>query len=295
MLENILMVTLLCSACEQQEQAYQRWLDYTTVASGTVDGKLAGSWGDPSLEGQAFFIMQPASEETAYLRFISSPRPVDYRPMSRLGWDAAELLVEDPDALADKLADGEDVRALQGPAYLTEQRNIRAFQAAGPDNELLYFTRIIDTTLTSLDFGQAATPVDRVFIAVLGTSNLETSRRFYRQALETSSSPPVPYRVGLLSEAHGLPLETRHALSLMPLAGRSLIEMDQFPETATPLPMKGLPAGGIAMLTFTATTLPDTLKPFAPALGVTTFPYAGRQTATFEGPDGERLELVLQP
>lgn len=295
MLENILMVTLLCQACQEQEAAYRQWLDYQTVAEGTVDSDLANSWGDPELAGRDFFVMQPASGETVYLRFIDSPRPLDYRPMSRLGWNAAELLVEDPDALATELAAGTEFRVLQEPAYLTEKRNIRAFQAAGPGNEVLYFTHIIDTTLTSLDFGKAATPVDRVFIAVLGTGDLETSRTFYQEALGMQPSPPVPYRVGLLSEAHGLPPETHHALSLMPLHGSSLIEMDQFPGTAAPLEAGGLPAGGIAMLTFTANAMPQSLEPLAATLGTTTFPYAGRQTATFEGPDGERIELVLQP
>ena len=83
--------------------------------------------------------------------------------MTTFGWNATELLVKDPDALAEQLVTGSAFRMIGPPKDLWAAPDApRAMQVKGPGNEVLYLTRNLD-----FDFSGY---VDRVFIMVVGGS-----------------------------------------------------------------------------------------------------------------------------
>ena len=75
--------------------------------------------------------------------------------------------------------------------------------------------------------------VDRVFIMVVGARDHSALSDFYQTTLGMPVTAPVPYRIGVLSKAYNLPVETLHELSIARLSGRFLIEMDRYPGAAS--------------------------------------------------------------
>src|SRR5690606_6641632 len=117
------------------------------------------------MAGRRFVLMQPKSKEEVYLRFVQVDALDGYVPMKTYGWSAIEILVQDPDGLAAKFAHPKSPFKVVGPPRpLGPNSPIRAMQAIGPGNEVLYLTRVPP------DFrgGPAKTPIDRPFIMVVG-------------------------------------------------------------------------------------------------------------------------------
>ena len=85
--------------------------------------------------------MQPESGAGVFLRFVQAAPVAGYGPMKTFGWNATEILVQDPDALAEQLADS-PFKIVGSPMNLSSNENIRAMQVVGPANEVLYLTRI---------------------------------------------------------------------------------------------------------------------------------------------------------
>ena len=85
-------------------QAYERWLGYQVVARGTIPPELATAWNSPATSGRRYVLMQPASGWRTYLRLVESPPTPGYAAMRTHGWNANEILVQDPDALAAQFA-----------------------------------------------------------------------------------------------------------------------------------------------------------------------------------------------
>ena len=129
MLKTILIVTIMASDLLQVEQAYRDELDYRVVRRGSVSGALAASWNAATLAGRDYVILQPSSNEQVYLRFIEDTSGAAVEPMKTEGWNAVEILVQDPDALAPALDRSEHFNVVGRPRYLTEKQNIKAMQA----------------------------------------------------------------------------------------------------------------------------------------------------------------------
>jgi len=293
MLKAIIVVTILSHDVDHSESTYADFLAYKSVEKGVISTLLAESWGAKEVAGADYVVMQPSSGKPVFLRFVEQANAADYQPMRQLGWNATEILVEDPDALAEKLRDT-DFSIVGEPKFLTDKQNVRAFQALGPSSELLYFTRIIDPAKSSFDLGMATSYVDNVFIMVSGSRDLARTTDFYQTKLNTQVAGPFPYRVGVLSRAYGLPNDTLHNLSLAQLPSQFLIELDQYPAQAKSInkPEGGLPAG-VALVTFEFDQLAQAdLKFITPPSIKGVAPYRGRLTATIKGPDGELIELV---
>lgn len=293
MLKFILIVTLMVADLQQTQQAYRDQLQYQTVEQGRLNPRLAAAWGAPALAGRDYLLMAPASGKGVTLRFIHEPDSGNYRPMKTEGWNALEILVQDPDALAQRLR-GSAFEIIGEPAYLTEQRNIRAFQALGPHRELIYFTRVIDPSKSPFNLGTASTFVDGVFIMVVGGRNLGAMQAFYRERLQHTVSEPLPYRISVLSRAYDKPLDTLHSLALVTMPQPFLIELDQYPAAAEVRrhPPDTLPPG-IAMVSFAV----DSLAPLQSALlavplSVDDIPYGGARVGVIRGAAGELIEVV---
>lgn len=293
MLKSIVVVTILVLNLHTSEQAYVKHLDYKVVERGQLSDKLARSWGAPKAASKPFTLLQAKSNKPIYLRFIQSENAKNYLPMKQEGWNATEILVQNPDELARRLANS-PFTVVGQPKFLTDKKNVRAFQALGPDNELLYFTRIIDPAKSSFDLGQASTFVDSVFIMVAGASDLTALELFYRENLHMPVSGPFPYRIGVLSNAYGMPEQTMHSLSLATLQGQFLLELDQYPPSAKALDnfMTELPPG-VSMVSFTVDNIDQLSLPFfSRPEKRDTAPYYGRRSAAAFGPVNERLEFI---
>lgn len=294
MIKTILIVTIMVLNLNTVEQAYREELNYRTVERGRVSPGLARSWDADNVAGQDYLLMQAESREPVYLRFIHNEKALPYKAMESEGWNALEILVQDPDALAEKLRNSEHFSIVGEPRYLTEKQNIKAMQVLGPSGELIYLTNISDPEKSGFGLLPAKTYVDRVFIMVVGSKNMDELRDYYRNSFYLDVTDKFLYRIGVLSHTYGLPAESKHALSIAPISNRFLIELDQYPvaaKTNSRLP-QNLP-GGIAMVTFEVPSLGAVKASFLgkPAHS-STLAYLGRRSATLIGRAGEFIELV---
>ena len=203
MLKSIAIVTILVNQLAPVESAYKEHLDYAPVHRGQVSSQQAALWNAPAAAGSKFVILQPASRKPVYLRFVAMPGGTGPTPGLTHGWNATELLALDPDAIEAGFA-GTPFEVIGPSRPLWNAPNApRAMQAIGPANELLYFTRIIPEGFPS-PMSPASTPVDRVFIMVVGGPSMEALQEFYR-GLGLEVSKAQPFRISTLSRAHGLP------------------------------------------------------------------------------------------
>ena len=291
MLSAIVAVTLLVPDVGAVGRAYGEVLGYQTVERGRIDPAQAAGWDAAALAGRDYVLLQPASGEPVYLRMIetdTSPAPA----LKALGWNATEILVEDPALLASKLA-GTPFRVIGAPAPLEINPAVTAMQALGPAGELLYFTHM-PAGKSKFGLGSATSFVDRVFIVVVGARDVRRTLDFYATTFGLPVTEPAPSRVEVLADAWGLPREQPFLLGIVRLPERFLIEVDQYPSGAAAREVAPgeLPAG-MAMVSFAV----DSLEPFLPRLVapprvLSGPPYDGRRAGVMLGPDGEPIELI---
>ena len=246
MLKSILMVWVLAQNLALTQEAYEDYLGYRSVDEGVMSAEMAAAIDRPELADKRFVTMMPRSGPQVGLRLVEGDAS-GYVPMQRVGWSAIELLVQDPEQLEAELA-GSAFTHLQGPDFLTEQKNILAMQVTGPNRELFYLTHMIDPSKSFLQPQPSREPVGHTFIMVMGTPDLEASLSFWRRHFDTSIVGPIPYRIGVLSDAYGLPGDTLHPLALVSMSDGYGIEIDQYPEGATAVPAPEGERGGVIMV-----------------------------------------------
>jgi catechol 2,3-dioxygenase-like lactoylglutathione lyase family enzyme len=294
LLSSIVAVTLVVPDPDAVTRAYVDTLEYRAVDSGQVSESVAGTWAVPLVAGQPFVLMQPKSGEPVYLRLVkgtSAERPA----LRTLGWNATEILVEDPVSLERRLSDSK-FRVIGPPAPLDMNPAVVAMQALGPAGELFYFTRI-PPGKSKFNLGSAQSFVDRVFIVVLGVHDIRRTLDFYSRTFGLPVTEPAPSRVGVLAQAWGLPADQTFPLAIVRLPERFLIEVDEYPAASEPATPReaGLP-GGMAMVSFTVPSLePFESQLLAAPRRLDDAPYAGRRVGVMRGPSGELLELIESP
>lgn len=252
-LERILEVTYTVPDPGAIEAAYTRWLGYRVLDRGVVDAARAREWEAPLMEGRSQIVLGPAAGESVAMRFVEDADAAGWTALASYGWNVSEIVVQDVDALAVTLVDS-PFRIIGPPASLTRFPMIRAMQVFGPAGECLYFTQVGDGS--GLDLAQAQARVGRVFIVVAGGPDVARLFEPYA-AFANEIDPPVRTPVRVISRAHGLPPETLHAHGLVKLGAGSLIELDEYPSTATPRPARaGALPPGMALVTFEAPQSP---------------------------------------
>ena len=236
--------------------------------------------------------MEPESGAETYLRFVQGPTYVDYEPLACIGWNAAALVVQDVDALSERLV-GSPFRIIGPPAHLSFSERIRAMQVVGPAREVLYLTQV-EGRVAAFDTPQAASHVDRVFIVVLGGTGLDALQDYYQTQFGMSRAPVMPSVVPLISARFGLPRNFNHSIATLQLPGQCYIEADEMPPAVAPRPCDpGQLPPGIAMVSFEVERLPEVLpSALGPTQVVPSLPYAGRRSRTCVGAAGELIELV---
>ncbi len=293
MLKYIATVTLLVNQLASVEVPYRDELGYQPVHRGVISTEQASLWAAPGMAGRPFVIMRPAGGRPVYLRFIEDPAATPPGAGTTFGWNAIENLVQDPDALVRQFA-GTAFNVVGPPKDLwTAPDAPRAMQAIGPAREFLYFTRVIPSGFP-IPMMPAATPVDRVFIMVVGGPSMEAMQDFYGKALGLPVGKPSEWQITVLSLALGLPVETTYPLAVASMQKDFLVELDEYPPPAAPRPVRpgSLPSGP-AMVSFGVTDLDAfQLTWRAPPARIAEFPYNGQEAAVVVGPAGEWVELV---
>jgi hypothetical protein len=292
MLTAIVAVTLSAPDLDAVEAAWVGSLDYRVAARGSVPKSLALAWGAASAAGRRYLLLQPASGAAVYLRVVESPPTPGYAVMKTHGWNSNEILTQDADAIAKRL-EGSAFRIVGPPRPLGTNPELRAMQAIGPAGELIYLTRIpasgaqiIRTPATSF--------VDRTFIVVLGGPDMKAMQRFYRERLKLEVTEPVPAEIRVLNDALGLPAHTATPLALVKVSDGFAIELDEYPASTTPRPVRpeDLPPG-IAMVSFAVDRLEGLELPWIVAPGTRhEAPYEGARSALLRGAAGELIELI---
>jgi catechol 2,3-dioxygenase-like lactoylglutathione lyase family enzyme len=292
MLGRISTVTINTPDLRAAAAAYQRFLGYRVIDDGALPRDVARSWGRPQLAGQRWLMMEPESGAETFLRFVQGPAYVDYEPLACVGWNAAELIVRDVDALAQRLA-GSPFHTIGPPADLSFSDKIRAMQVVGPAREVLYLTQIKER-LAAFDTPEAASDVDRVFIVILGGASLDALQDYYHLQFGVARAAVIPSVVSVLSARYGLPRDFRHPIAALPVRGQCYIEADQMPAAVAPRPCDpGRLPPGIAMVSFEIDGLPGALpSALGPAQSAPGLPYGGRRSRTCVGAAGELIELI---
>lgn len=293
MLKSIITVTLIVNQLAAVEGPYREELGYQAVHRGTISSEQSSLWAAPELTGKPFVILQAASARPVYLRMIEDSSAVIPEAGTTHGWNAIENVVQDPDALVRQFEDSA-FEVVGQPRDLWNAPNApRAMQAIGPARELLYFTRVISSGMT-VPISPAATPVDRVFIMVVGGPSMAILQDYYGKTLGLPVGKASNWQITVLSRALGLPRETTYPLAVAPLPREFLIELDEYPAQTRPRTVRAgsLPPGP-AMVTFAVNDLDDfKLKWRAAPRRIAEFPYNGQEAGTTVGPAGEWLELV---
>ncbi len=282
----IVCVTFTAPDLDAVTDCYGRYFGYRTVESGRITPSLAEAFEAPGIEHRPYRLLAPEAAEDVFFRAIEGPEHTGYVPFATHGWNAAELMVRNVDALAERLADS-PFRIIGEPQDLSFSPDIRAMQVIGPGQELLYLTEF-KRSVPGLDVPSPRCEVDQTFIVILGGPSMEALQQFYASKFAVPHAEPVESRVKGMSAAFGLPAETRYPIAALPLAGQCLIEVDQMPSQATPRPAGNgeLPAG-ISVVSFAGRTrgrdpVTATGKLYAP----------GNRSTVLKGCAGELIELL---
>ena len=250
------------------EAAYAGELGYRVLERAVVDAGMAARLQAPAEAGRLLLTLCPASGEPVRLSFIENPAAAGWRALTTFGWNATEFVVQDLDALADRLQGGA-FEIIGPPKGLTRFPMIRAMQAIGPAGECCYFTEIGPGS--GLDLAPALSFVGRVFIVVAAGPDADALLEPYAR-FGNATEPPVATPVRVISDAHGLPADTLHRHALVRLGEGALIELDAYPASAQPRPCR-----------------PGELPP---GMAAVSFESAHGSGACLFGAVGERIELV---
>lgn len=294
MIQLLVVITFSAPDLALVEEAYNTSLDYQVVERGTIDLELAEAWAAPKMEGRDFILMQPKSGAPYYLQFVQSEAIEGYVPMQTFGWNAAELLVKDPDELARQFrADDSHFRIVGEPRPLSATSEIRAMQVVGPANEVLYLTRIPPDANRS----SATTFVDRPFIVILSGPDMDELRDFYGATFDVSVSEPMMARITVLNRAMDLDIETTHPLAIARLSPEFAIELDEYPPRAIERPKR---EGELPPAQAIVSMQVENLDAYArhwvsDPVTIERHPYDGRRIAFMKGAAGELIELIEAP
>lgn len=294
LLQHVAIVTHCVPDLDVAIAAWQQFLGHAVTARGQLDADLCALWDSPGAVGQRYALLQPASGQPTWIRFIESPDRGGYGPPMTTGWNATELLVKDVDALAGRLR-ASPFRILGGPNDLYPRpRAPRAMQVLGPSGELLYFTRLLPGG-SRYGLHGARSEVDRVFIVTTGGPSSDAMQAFYGGVMGLRILDHMPFINPIAAHGCGVEPDTIFPTSIVRIPGRRfLLELDEYPATVQPRPRLGgrLPAG-MAIVSFLVASLDDIPVPArAPPRRLTTPPFAGRRAMVIEGPAGEWLELI---
>jgi len=276
---------------------YSEWLAYVECERSTVSAELAGSWGAPAMARRPYILLQPESGTDVFIRIVEIDEVPDYKPMTTLGWNSFELIIDDVYKLNEKLASS-PFKIIGEPAPLDGELNfIHAMQVLGPAGDVLYLTcdrtRAPDSLLPVPD-----SFVDRPFIVILAGNGVDTAQSFYCDKFLMKREEDMTSPIGVIADAQGLPKNHVFDMGFMFLGqDGNFIEYDGYgPEYGTrPQNLGQLPPGN-STVSFSV----DNLEVFdldfvGDTVSDESIAYGGGRTRTARGPVGELIELIEGP
>lgn len=280
MLGAIRRVTITAADLAAVEHAYTVFLDYRVTERGTVSAGEAAAWNAPAMTGNPALTMQPAAGDDFEFRFIKGPAYPDYVPLTTFGWNASEIMVQNVDAMAERVANS-PFEIVGEPRNLSFSDDIRAMQLRGPAAEILYLTEF-KKPVPGLSVPTARAAVDRTFIVILGGPSMAALQNFYHEQFGVPKAPVMESRITMLSKALQVSIETLYPIAAMALNGQSLIEADEMPPQVGPRHAQpGQLPPGIVITGFNCNKIPAAARPVANSAG----------TFLMTGPAGELIEL----
>lgn len=293
LITRIKMATIGAKDVGEIEKLYTEWLDYKVIEKGKVSEAMAKSWGTPKSAGRPFVVMNSVGSKDVYIRAVEVDFVAGYKAMTTHGWNAIEILVQDPDKVYEKLMKS-PFKHVGGPKNLNPPFNsIRATQFKGPAEEIIYLTAEQGDHAKS-PLPPAASFVDRPFIMVLAGADANAIMKFYMDNFLMRGMAPYPTTIDIIAKAQGLPEDHKFMLGLARAAEKgNNIEVDGYPPSAGPRPKsEGQLPPGVAMTSFNVNSL-DGLKVnfIQPPAKL----YGDKRSATFIGPAGELTELIEEP
>jgi len=275
---------------------YRDWLEYRVVETGQVPAALAASWGAPASAGRRYALLQPASSEPVFLRFVERDRCPEFRPLTTYGWAAIELCVRDTLAVNARL-ERSPFRIIGPPRELDGLPTIFPMQVQGPDGDVVFLTQIRGD-LPEYDLPRARTLVDRLFIMVLACSDMRASMRWFSETLGVGLGREIEITYSVLSAAFGLPDAHRHTIATGVHERDCFLEFDQYPPQAAARPgATDVLKPGIALVTLARPDL-DRIPAHAwilPPQPCRHLLYGGCRAGTLRAPDGTLVEVVEMP
>lgn len=289
--------TLSVANLERSVDLYTRFLDYTVAEQGTVDAALAASWGAPQTAGRRMAVLRPASGADIFLRFVENDIHPDYVPLRTYGWAAIEINVLDVLKVAERMAES-GFEIIGPPREIETLPAIFPMQVKGPDGEIVYLTQV-RSDLPDFDITRAEALIDRLFIMVMACSDLPASLAWMEQHTRLQiGRPHLPIVYTMLANAFNLPVEQLHVIATM-IDGRDVfLELDQYPEQATPRPHipgllpQGIAVGSILTPHFDAILANSSQYFVAPPQAHASVVYGGARAVTLRAPDGTLVEMV---
>lgn len=273
------------------ESLYKDWIGYVVVERGTVAKELAESWGAPKSAGRPFIVMQPESGTDVFIRAVEIDPVPGYKAMTTWGWNAIEIIVDDPDALYEKLLDS-PFTLLGEPKGLKNYPSIRATQFKGPAEDVLYFTAETGDRTKSL-LPRPGAFIGRVFIMVVAGPDIKALQDWYCDTFDMARGAINNSPVDLINTAQGLPLGSERPLTIVGMSEHgNILELDGYGDNTSARPHNdGQLPPGIAMTSVMVESLDD-LNIETITAPVT---YGDTRMATVIGPAGELLELIEGP
>jgi len=228
---------------------YQEFLRYRVTKSGQITAKESSAWGAENLTNADYVVMQPEKSDDFSFRFIHQPDQSNYIAFKSVGWNAAELIVEDVDGLAVQL-ENSPFKIIGSPADLSFTKDIRAMQVMGPANEILYLTQF-KNKVPEFDSPKPRCSVDQTFIVVLAGKSLDEMQGYFQANFKLPKATVIESRIRSISRVFNFPADTKYKAAALALRDQSMIEFDELPkEGNNRLSLDGYLPAGISMVSF---------------------------------------------
>ncbi len=289
--------TVSVADLDRARDNYCQWLGYQAVEAGVLDSALAESWNAPESGGARYAVLQPGSGRKVYLRLIENPPHPDYKALRTYGWNAIEVCVQDVLRVAQRMADS-PYQIIGPPKQIEGVSAIFPMQVQAPDGEIVYLTEIRDN-LPDFDLPRAKTLIDCLFILVMGCSDLPASLDWIEQHIKLDiGRREMAIVYTMIAKAYNLPEQDLHVIATMVHGRDVFVELDQYPDAATPRPqhaghlLPGIALGSFVHPQFDAVaTACESLWIRPPAI-YDSCVYDGRLSATVAAPDGTLFEVI---
>lgn len=273
-------------------QDYHGRLGLNVVERGELAADLAASWGCPASTGARTATLQPQSGAHCFIRLVEQVLPADFRPTRTFGWAAYELTVQDVYGWPARLA-GSGFDIIGPPKEIAGLPYFVPMQVIGRGCEMIYLNEVRENTPSS-DLPKAQSLTDHIFICILATPDREANLGWLHDKIGLDVGGTYTLEYTMINKAFGLEDGTQSSITMIQKDRLPIVEVDDYPETATERPRAAgcLPPGN-ALVTLAVDRLDaiktDFIHPPAVRDGLL---YAGKRSATVVGMAGELLELV---